>query len=336
MNAIDIANKIAANIAYNKAFSRYEKKDYHLDGFLNDYFFYQNKMPRTLISFKSKFSSLQGYYYENNSSDKLVVIAHGFHSISDDFLPYIYEFYQNGYSVFSYDATGSGLSNSKSMYGLVIFDVDLDYCLKFIKSNKQFKNKKIYLFGHSMGGYACLANLYRHHNIKAVATVSAPNDGGKLIMEKGNQFAGELANIGQNFIEEKQNTYFEDYLKDNAVRGINRTSCPILIAHSPIDFVVDFVFQSAYSHFKEFTNKNVKFYLATGNNMEHTNILYSHEAVSYQKEIKNQLKALKKEKGKAFNESDIISFFNNVNRVKYSEINHQLFDKVLKVFANAK
>ena len=90
MNAIDIANKIAANIAYNKAFSRYEKKDYHLDGFLNDYFFYQNKMPRTLITFKSKFSSLQGYYYENNSSDKLVVIAHGFHSISDDFLPYIY------------------------------------------------------------------------------------------------------------------------------------------------------------------------------------------------------------------------------------------------------
>ena len=155
-------------------------------------------------------------------------------------------------------------------------------------------------------------------------------------MGEGNQFAGELANIGQNFIEEKQNMYFEDYLKDNAVRGINRTSCPILIAHSPIDFVVDFVFQSAYSHFKEFTNKNVKFYLATGNNMEHTNILYSHEAVSYQKEIKSQLKALKKEKGKAFNESDIISFFNNVDRVKYSEINHQLFDKILKIFAKAK
>ena len=139
-----------------------------------------------------------------------------------------------------------------------------------------------------------------------------------------------------NFIEEKQNMYFEDYSKDNALRGINCTSCPILIAHSPIDFVVDFVFQSAYSHFKEFTNKNVKFYLATGNNMEHTNILYSHEAVSYQKEIKSQLKALKKEKGKAFNESDIISFFNNVDRVKYSEINHQLFDKILKIFANAK
>ena len=57
---------------------------------------------------------------------------------------------------------------------------------------------------------------------------------------------------------------------------------------------------------------------------------------SYQKEIKSQLKALKKEKGKAFNESDIISFFNNVDRVKYSEINHQLFDKVLKIFAKAK
>ena len=70
--------------------------------------------------------------------------------------------------------------------------------------------------------------------------------------------------------------------------------------------------------------------------MEHTNILYSHEAVSYQKEIKSQLKALKKEKGKAFNESDIISFFNNVDRVKYSEINHQLFDKILKIFAKAK
>lgn len=322
-SAKEISKYLAVKKVYDKFFSRYDRPNYAITPGL--VCIDRCNLNRIDISFNSNNYLLKGYYYPNNSN-KLVVVCHGLRSGSDDYLPFINYFINNGYECFSFNYKGTYESEGKGTVGMSESLVDLDNALKYIKKDNLFKNKDIYLFGHSWGGFAVCSVLSLHNNIKAVASISGFNDAATMIVDKGVFYVGEVAALPKEYIDSYQYELFKDYLKYNAVMGINNTNAKILLAHGNNDMVVDYINESIMSKANYFINNNVSYYIGKDYNNGHESILYSKEANEYQKEVKRQIKKLKN------NEEELKIYISNVDHYKYSEINEELFKKIINTF----
>ena len=337
---VKIAANIVARKVYDSFFGRYERPDYNLTPGLINYDFYKSSLKRELMKFKSKDATLQGYFYENESSKDLILLAHGFHAGADDFLPHIAYLVQKGYSVFTYDMSGTYDSTGRGTIGFCQWLVDCDYAVKFVQSDRKLRKLNLYLLGHSCGGYAVSSVLALKRHIKACAAISAPNNGYTLLLEKGTQYAGEFASQGvpKDFLDSYQKKLFGKYIEYSGVRGVNSSKVPTFIAHGMEDEVIDFDLQSLISHRDELTNKNVKFYFGTGSHAKHTSILFSDRANELQERYEKSLKVIKKE----YKKDDVkllenkSALCNNINYQTFSEINYDLFDQIIEFFKENK
>ena len=332
--------KIAANIVarkvYDSFFGRYERPDYNVTPGLINYKDFESFLPREKMHIKSKDATLQAYFYENASSKDLILLAHGFHAGADDFLPVIAYLVQKGYSVLTYDMTGTYDSTGKGTIGFCQWLVDCDYVIKFIQNDKKFKKLNLYLLGHSCGGYAVSAVLSLKKHIKACATIAAPNNGYTLLLEKGTQYAGEFANQGvsKDFLDSYQKKLFGKYCNYSGLQGVNSSKVPTFIAHGLEDEVIDFDLQSLISHRDEMKNKNLQFYFGTGSQSKHNSILFSDHANELQESFEKSAKLVKKEykknKEKLVEEKNALCL--NINNHEFSEINYNLFDQIIEFF----
>ena len=106
---------------------------------------------------------------------------------ADDYIPIQKFFYDHSFNVFSFDYKGTYSSEGDSTVGACESLVDLDVAIKFVKEKLNIKGLPLFLFGHSWGGYACLASLALHKDIKACASVSSMVDGHTIINDKAKE-----------------------------------------------------------------------------------------------------------------------------------------------------
>ena len=328
---------LGAKALYDSLFPRYEKRDMDTVFGEFDYSRVADNLTRSTFFFPSGPWKLQGYFYPCDGTDKMVVVCHGMHAGSDDYLPFIAYFVQNGYAVFSYDCQGTYASEGDSTVGMCTPLVNLDHALDFIEKDRQFSQYKLYLFGHSWGGYAVTSVLALHKNICGCAAVAPFNCGHTLLVEKGEQYAGALkdALVGgfpKDFLEIYQSLLFKDYTKLDAVKGINSTDVPVLIAHGNRDMVISFQHQSVISHKDEIRQDNVTYYVGAGAHGGHNTILHSEQAVAYQKQVEAELKQLKKEYDRELTQEEKAEFCNRVDHALYSQVNTELMQAILCVF----
>lgn len=328
---------LGAKALYDSLFPRYEKKDINTIFGEFDYSRVENKLERTTCFFPCGQWQLQGYFYPCRRAKKMVVVCHGMHSGSDDYLPFIAYFVQNGFAVFSYDCQGTYASEGDSTVGMCTPLVNLDHALNFIKKDPQFSKYKLYLFGHSWGGYAVTSVLSLHKKIRGCAAVAPFNSGYTLFVEKGEQFAGSLKDklvtgFPKDFLEVYQAKLFEDYAKLDAVKGINSTKIPVFIAHGTRDFVISFNHQSVISHRDEIRQDNVTYYIGTGSQAGHNTILHSERAVAYQKQVEKELKQLKKEYDRDLTPEEMAEFCESVDHALYSEVNEEMMQAIVDMF----
>ena len=323
----------AAKEIYDSCFERYEKKKiYSIYGEF-DYSRVEYRLDRTLFNFYSGKVKLQGYFYPSLKSKGVVVVSHGMHAGADDYLPIIEFLVKNNYSVFTYDCKGTYNSEGDSTIGMITPLVDLDNALNFIETDSYLSSQPIFLLGHSWGGYAVTSVLSLHKNIKACAAIAPFNSGYTLIYEKGEQYAGPLAGgMPKVFLDTYQKMLFKNYTKYDAVKGINSTNIPVLIAHGNKDSVIDYNRQSVIAHRNELRLENVFYYVGKDENSGHNTIMHSKKAVKYQKEIASKLAVLKEEKGKALSESDLKEFCDTINHSLYSEVNEELMYQIVDMF----
>ncbi len=323
----------AAKEVYDSCFDRYDKKKLSTVYGEFDYSRVSDKLNRHLFHFYSGKIKLQGYFYPAENSKGVVVVSHGMHAGADDYLPIISYLVNCNFSVFAYDCKGTYNSEGDSTVGMITPLVDLDYALRFIEKDSYLSKQPIFLLGHSWGGYAATSVLSLHDNIKACAAIAPFNSGYTLIAEKGEQYAGPLAGgLPKLFLDTYQKILFKNYTKYDAVKGINSTDVPVLIAHGNKDSVITFDGQSVISHRKEIRAENVYYYIGKAENSGHNTIMHSKAAVKYQKEVEEELAKLKAEKGKTLTESDLEAFCNNVNHSLYSEVNEELMNKIVDMF----
>ena len=335
LTGLSTAAVVGAKLGYDAIFSRYERPDYALVAGAYCDARAKRGLNRELRSFYSDGVRLQGYYYPAPSPKGLTVVCHGIHAGADDYLPIVEYMVDAGYSVFSFDYKGTYDSDGDSTVGMCESLVDLDHALDYIERTKEFDALPITLIGHSWGGYTAASVLPLHDRIVACATIAAPNNGYTLILEKGEQYGGQLASKGipEIFLNVYQKFLFGKYTEYNAVRGINSTKIPVLIAHGDHDNVINIALQAIYAHKNELRSNNVQYYCASGVQSGHDSVWHSKASAQYQAELESKIKSVKKSKTMSYEEK--AAFFGEIDHRLYSEVNEELFEKIVKMFDSA-
>ena len=326
---------VGGKIAYEKMFGRYERPDYSVTPGLRTYERVADRLPRQRFTFRSDDVECAGYFYPAKPSKGLVAFAHGLHAGADDYLSVFEFFVKNGYSVIAFDTKGTYDSKGNSTVGLSEALVELDHLLDLVKEEPTLSKFPLFVCGHSCGGGAVTAVLSLHPEIRGCTGIAAMKDANQMIVGKGFIYSSILGLPEQvmttAFLESQQKKLFGDYTECNGVRGINDTTCPVLLAHGIKDLVIEYPSPiSLISHKKELRKENVFYYTGMGNS-----VWRSAKAVSYQDQVKKELDKLKKAKGKEWTHDDEAAFCAGIDHDLYSAVNEELFEKALSTFEKA-
>ena len=319
-------------IAYNALFPRYNRPDYSLTAGNYCYERVQDSLSREEFYFSSKNEKLKGYYYPAENSKGLVVVAHGYHAGADDYIPLIAYMVGCNYSVFTYDVTGTYDSEGESQVGWCQSLIDLDYALRYVEKTEPYSTQPLFLIGHSWGGYAATSVLSLHKNVRACAGIAPMNNAPMIMVEKGEEYVGKLADTAKPIFTAYQKLLFKNYVKYNGVMGINSVDIPVLIAQGVDDKTITYDGQSVMAHKEEITNPNVRYYVGYGEQGDHNNIWHSVRAANYQKEVESQLKKLQIEKGGKLTDDEKREFYKSVDHTLYSEVNEELMEQIVAMF----
>ena len=127
-----------------------------------------------------KDTTLNGLIYKAkkvNSPKNLIVISHGMGAGHFYLRPLIEKFCNDGFLVFCFDQYASGISQGKCILSLTRAAVDLDRALKYIETREDLNKYDIYLWGHSLGGYAVGAALnFYNPKVKKIINVTGFNN----------------------------------------------------------------------------------------------------------------------------------------------------------------
>lgn len=332
---LSIVTVSSSIIAYESIFKRVERPNYD---FVAGEYYYQRvaeRLPRQELYYQVNDTKLKGYYYESLQQKGLVIIVHGMNAGADEYLPMIEYTVNAGYNVFSYDGTGTYESEGQDTVGMCQPIIDLQGTIKYIKQSSAFKDKPLFLIGHSWGGYACASVLSLTDEVKACATISAMYNAANIMVEKAEEYVGYLSKMPAPVFDIYQRLLFKDYVGCNTVKGINARNIPILVAHGETDKKVLFKEQSIFAHKAEIKNPNVQYYIGKDSQGDHCNIWHSKEAAAYQQEVKRQLQQFREDNGSALTYEEKRGFYQTVDHALYSEVNKDLMDKILAMFDNA-
>ena len=183
--------------------------------------------------------TLAGYLYRCDKStarDTLVVLAPGFHAGGDNYLWQTKALLDRGWSVFSFDPSGSCESSGDSYVGFPQEVLDLNATLEYIEENDRFGYGSLALLGHSRGGYAAGCVLGYGHDIDAVVTVSGVNSAMEGIMGYSTSAIGPLAYGNYGFLWLYQAMLFgADVTNLSAYEQIMDSGIPALVVHGTAD-----------------------------------------------------------------------------------------------------
>jgi len=209
---------------------------------------------------------LVGYWYNRKDNESIIVFSQGIGTRVIGYINEINYFATNGYTVFAFDNTGCGESEGENIRGLPQSVVDLDCVLSHIENSDEYKDEKIFLYGHSWGGFAVCAVNNFNHKISGIVERSGFNDTASMIKrvvtERQNKIA---AGIIEPFVKIYEFIKFGKYTNATAVNGINSVDCPVMIMHSYDDTVVPY--DVGIANFKDkITNPFVTFKLYENRN----------------------------------------------------------------------
>ena len=305
------------------------KKSFQRIDFVEDreYISYKNikdKYDRCEYEFKSKKNILKGYLYKKEESNKLVVYVHGMCPGHQGYLSDIIALLDRGYSVFTYDFTATGASSGKTYSGLDQQRIDLENAIKFLKENRSFGYQKIYLYGHSMGGYA--VGCVKDEMFNAIVSISGYDSPISELLNVFGKNKNKAFKLLASFMI-RIKYLFSEGTKCNikAHKILNKTNISTLVIHGTNDELVDYKDVSIISKKDLINNDKVK-YLTIDDEMHntHNSIIASDDCVKYQKErmeIFNKVLEETKSRSEAFN-----AMIKDIDIFKFNEANKELMD----------
>ncbi len=329
---VSVTTVLSTICIYDSFFDRYERPDYALYPGMYCYDRFGGSLRREIFNIPSGDNMLMAYYYPAEGSRGLAVLAHGFRSGADDYLPLIKAVVDRGFSVLTYDVTGVYSSDGDSMIGMCQSLCDLDRVLDFAGRDIRFASMPKFVIGHSWGGYAAASVLALHSEIKAAALIAPMNNGATVMLEKGEEYAGKVAYAAKPIFSAYQKMLFGDYVNYNGVVGINSTNAPVLIAQGIDDTVITPKGQSITAHLDELTNPSVTLYWGEGSQGTHTGIWHSKESEEYKREINSCIKKMEMELNRPLTDGEKAEIYATVDHELYSAVDPKLVDLIIQTF----
>lgn len=204
---------------------------------------------------------LAGYKYSKEDQEDIkgvVVLAHGIGvGGQNSYMDAAYRFASGGYLVFAYDATGNDKSEGDSVEGLPQGVIDLDYALRYVKQDDEYKDLPIVLFGHSWGGYSVGNVLNCHPDVEAAVIVAGFDRSYDMIESQGESIMGPFINIFMPYISLYERLKFGEYAAYSALDGFENSDAGIMIIHSRDDYVVPIEY--GYDKFYDVYGDNSRF-----------------------------------------------------------------------------
>lgn len=239
-------------VAYNMNFGM--RVDVSQNSFSEDDF----DMLREEVEFPSnKGQILRGYIYKKDDSytpKALIVFSHGYTNTHNDYLNQINYFVQNDYIALAYDNTGCGMSDGDNMIGLAQSPIDLSSALTFVENSDELNKYKVFLYGHSWGGYAVTAVLNYGHKVDGVVSRSGFNNSRDMLIEYGKRLYGNWLGLLSPYAYIYEKIKFGDDVDKNGIKGINSSpDTPILLLHSEDDDTIS-LNNSLLAHKDEMVN----------------------------------------------------------------------------------
>ena len=227
------------------------------------------------------------YYREPENIKGVIVIAHGLGGGGhNSYMDVANHFATNGYIVFAYDATGNDESEGDNVRGIPQGLIDLDYAIRFVKENEEFKDLPIMLFGHSWGAYSVGSVLNVHPDIRAVVMIAGFNKSADIIEEEGQRIMGSGMSLLMPYISIVERVKFGTCASYNCIDGFEASNAGVMIIHSANDDMVSF--ENQFERFSDTYQNNSRFTFIRYENRGHDYVYYSDASKEYRNEINNQ------------------------------------------------
>lgn len=185
--------------------------------------------------------NLSAYYVNNDKSDCLIVVLHGYGSQAKNLLPYIEHFQLSGYSVLIPDLRGHG--NSGGICGLGYGDTqDILEWMQFLEEQKVTNYRKV-LFGTSMGATTAInvALCAGNSKIDAVIADSTAPDFFKILEKVYRWNVKYPWAFVRPFLVAYMRIFGKVTLNDLSLYGrIQALDVPILFIHGKKDGLIDY------------------------------------------------------------------------------------------------
>ncbi len=237
----------------------------------NKYYKGLKEDPRPFMSGKNK---LYGAFFSHEGHGEykgVMLVCHGIGCSHKNYLQVIDYFTRKDYLVFAYDMTGCCQSEGdKGMYGMQQAILDVRSAVLFIKSQEETKDMDLYVFGHSLSGYATAAALNFEEvrsQVKALATLAGFNKYWDVMKDQGIKKCGPIVVIAKPFAHIASKFRFGKCARFKGMKGINLYDGPVFVAHSKDDSTVEYKYSLDIIK-EQCTNKRAEFH--THENLGHT------------------------------------------------------------------
>jgi len=299
---------------------------------------YPAMASRELVSFLSGENRLQGYLYQNDSSDGLIIAAHGMDSMADG-KESAYEdyFIEKGWNVLAVDLTASGASEGDEVGGLDQSAFDVKAALEYVHASSSLKDKKLCLLGYSWGAYGCVAALNFDQTPVAVASIAGFASPDLEMVDKAVKYVGPAAYATKGFMDQAlylnrgQNGFL------SAIDGINKADATkILIAQGGKDRTVT-PFSSIYSSRSLISNQN-RVSLHYSEDRGHEDVFFSSAASAYQTTTVKPLMTAFDDRYPSWSaapSSEKEAFAAQIDKNQTSELDPSLFAEIESLFATS-
>lgn len=269
------------------------------------------------FSFYSENNKLIGnILYHKDKNDKIIIFANGINSNTFNYLSEINFLCSLGYTIYSYDNTGTCRSEGKSLRGMSQAVIDLNNCISAVK--KEHPNKEIILVGHSMGGYA-VCNAINYHNIKKVIAIAPFDNVVDVTYENIYSYSKKNFLFFKTLYSILLKCRFKEYSSLKSFSSIKNTNCEVLVIQGTEDRTV--IPNKFIESMMANNNPLVKFILMDGKGHEPQ---LSDNAITYNLFLKHNIDELKLKYNKHIPESELKTLNENINFKLKTELDEEV------------
>ena len=255
------------------------------------------------------------YYYDYETYNGIVVFSHGMFSCHQSYLQEIEYLAKNGYKVIGFDYHGVDLSDGKNLRGLGNSLACLDKVV--FEVFKLYKNEKIFVMGHSWGGFASLCISKYHPRLNGVVAMAPFVKASNLL--KG--LAPRALHPALPFFLAKDYLKCGNYIFDDGIKILKETDVNVFVLHSKDDHMVRY-YNNTYL-LKEYVKKdNVKFMILNG---KKHNPDYSDEAIAYTEKAFYEL-------GLITDEEEKLEYRKNINYQLMGQLDQDVMKSIVEYF----